>query len=270
VAGAVAGVVRGSSNSSPRDYYPYLPPPPLLSSSAPLPDDPLPSSSSSSSSWKDRARAVLALYPYTVPLFAVYCAEYLMQSGVWPSIGVPDPQDASHRRAFYLAAGTAYQSGVFVSRSSGLLPLPRPGRRGLAVMAAAQVGLLCFFVAEAALGGGGTGGGGGGQGGDASPPPLHSDHPHPIADLLYGWLLLLGGCLLAGLLGGGVYVGAFSLIAAETPASGRAFALGAASVADASGIALADAAGILVQGCLFRAHSIAGAAFSCGGGGGAG
>lgn len=207
---------------------------------APLPRPP----SSSSSSWRARTQAVLALYPYTLPLFAVYCAEYLMQSGVWPSIGLPDPSDPEQRRSFYLAAGSAYQAGVFVSRSSGLLPLPRPGRRGLAAMAAAQVALLCFFVAEAAWGGRG--------------------------DLLYRWLPLMMGCLLAGLLGGSVYVGAFSLIAAETPAEERAFALGAASVADASGIALADATGILVQGCLFRAHAIAGAAFSCGGGGGGG
>jgi len=205
--------------------------------------------------WRARARAVLALHPYTLPLFAVYCAEYVMQSGVWPSIGLPSPDDAAHRRAFYLAAGTAYQAGVFLSRSSGLLPAgvaPRPGRRALAAMAGAQVGLLAFFAAEALFGGNG--------GGVSS----------SILDLLYAWFPLLSGCLAAGLLGGSVYVGALSLVAAETPPEARAFALGAASVADAAGIAVADAAGILVQGCLFRAHGVAGAAFSCGAGGGGG
>jgi len=221
----------------------------------PSPSAPPPADPSSSGGWRARARAVLSLYPYTLPLFAVYFAEYLMQSGVWPSIGLPNPDDAAHRRAFYLAAGTAYQAGVFVSRSSGLLPasVPRPGRRGLATMAMAQVGLLAFFAAEALFGGGD-----GGEGKQGS----------SLADLFYGWAPLLAGCLGAGLLGGGVYVGAFSLIALETPPDGRAFALGAASVADAAGIALADATGILVQGCLFRAHRIAGAAFSCGADGG--
>lgn len=45
-----------------------------------------------------------------------------------------------------------------------------------------------------------------------------------------------------GLLGGAVYVGAFSLIGAEVEPSLREFALGAASVADSVGIAVADGA----------------------------
>jgi battenin len=221
----------------------------------PPPPDPSSSGGGGGGDWRARALAVLSLYPYTLPLFAVYFAEYLMQSGVWPSIGLPSPEDADHRRAFYLAAGTAYQAGVFLSRSSGLLPasVPRPGRRGLATMAAAQVGLLAFFAAEALFGGGGG---------------KESSNNSFVADLFYGWAPLMTGCFGAGLLGGGVYVGAFSLIAVETPSDGRAFALGSASVADAAGIALADATGILVQGCLFRAHHIAGAAFSCGAEGG--
>jgi hypothetical protein len=34
-----------------------------------------------------RLRAVAALWPYMVPLFSVYFAEYAMQSGTWTAIG---------------------------------------------------------------------------------------------------------------------------------------------------------------------------------------
>jgi hypothetical protein len=44
----------------------------------------------------------------------------------------------------------------------------------------------------------------------------------------------------------------------------REFSLGAASLADSLGVALADACGILIQGCLFRANGLPGADFSCG------
>ena len=33
--------------------------------------------------WRDRLRLTLGLYPYTLPLFTVYAAEYCMQSGTW-------------------------------------------------------------------------------------------------------------------------------------------------------------------------------------------
>ena len=39
--------------------------------------------------------------------------------------------------------------------------------------------------------------------------------------------------------------------------------LGAASLADCLGIAAADAAAVLLQGCLYRANHIEGAAFRC-------
>lgn len=46
----------------------------------------------------------------------------------------------------------------------------------------------------------------------------------------------------------------------------REFSLGAASLADSVGVALADVAGILIQGCLFRANGLSGADFACGAG----
>jgi hypothetical protein len=43
---------------------------------------------------------VLTLWPYMVPLFVVYAAEYALQSGVWTSIGFP-VDDAEERAVFY-------------------------------------------------------------------------------------------------------------------------------------------------------------------------
>ena len=43
----------------------------------------------------------------------------------------------------------------------------------------------------------------------------------------------------------------------------REFSLGAASLADSLGVALADACGILIQGCLFKANGLPGADFAC-------
>ena len=54
----------------------------------------------------------------------------------------------------------------------------------------------------------------------------------------------------AGLLGGAVYVNAFTLLSQEIEPEYREFSLGAASLADSLGIALADAAGILIQVCI--------------------
>jgi battenin len=67
----------------------------------------------------------------------------------------------------------------------------------------------------------------------------------------------------AGLLGGGCYVNAFNLISKEVEPQHREFSLGAASLADSVGVALADVTGILIQGCLFKANGLAGAAFKC-------
>ena len=62
----------------------------------------------------------------------------------------------------------------------------------------------------------------------------------------------------AGLIGGAVYVNAFTLISAEVPSRGgrQSFALAAASVADSIGIAAADFVSIWVQSWLleFNGH----------------
>lgn len=177
------------------------------------------------------ARHVATLWPYMVPLLVVYYAEYVCQAGVWAAISVGAPDDVKARDHFYKAANWAYQAGVFVSRSSGTLI--HCSLRGLWAMPAAQAVLLAFFAAVAAT------------------------------RVAVGWWLL-APAVLVGLMGGGTYVHAFTLLAAASPPSLRELNLGAASVADAVGIALADASAVLVQGCLFRVNHVPGAAFKCG------
>lgn len=70
-------------------------------------------------------------------------------------------------------------------------------------------------------------------------------------------------CVRAGLLGGAVYVNAFTLISRQVDPLRREFSLAAASLGDSLGIAFADIAGILIQGCLYKVNTIPGASFSC-------
>lgn len=153
-----------------------------------------------------------------------------LKAGVWSAIGLPDVADPAARRRFYSASNWCYQVGVFVSRSSGMVW--HAGRRALWVMPAAQVGLLAMFLGIA------------------------------ITHFWYDWSLLAGAGA-AGLLGGAVYVNAFTLIAREVEPQYREFSLGAASVADSAGIAVADVAAIFVQGCLFKVNGLKGADFKC-------
>lgn len=95
-----------------------------------------------SMSFASRFRLVKSLWRYMVPLFVVYFAEYAMQSGTWAVIGFP-VMDKDAREKFYTGANWAYQVGVFLSRSSGmLLPLPLGV---LWLMPALQAALLVFF-----------------------------------------------------------------------------------------------------------------------------
>ena len=61
----------------------------------------------------------------------------------------------------------------------------------------------------------------------------------------YGGWWLLAPALVVGLLGGGVYVGAFTLIATEQPAAYVELALSSASVADTFGIITANILGAM-------------------------
>jgi battenin len=70
-------------------------------------------------------------------------------------------------------------------------------------------------------------------------------------------------CFLAGLLGGGVYVNAFTRISSDVPDKQREFALSSASVADSFGVILADVCGLFMQSCIYDANKIQGAVVSC-------
>lgn len=70
---------------------------------------------------------------------------YPASTGVWTAIGT----DAVLRHKFYEAANWCYQAGVFISRSSGMVY--QASRRVLWIMPAAQIGLLMFFIAVAAV-----------------------------------------------------------------------------------------------------------------------
>ena len=48
----------------------------------------------------ERFKLVISFWPYTIPLFTVYAAEYMLQAGVWSAIGFP-VTSASARAQFY-------------------------------------------------------------------------------------------------------------------------------------------------------------------------
>jgi len=170
-----------------------------------------------------RFLTVLTLWPYMVPLFLVYFAEYAMQSGTWAAIGFPVTNEHARKR-FYEFANWCYQGGVFVSRSSGVLFKIR--RKALWLMPCLQVVLLVLFWTTAQW------------------------------QYWYDWSLLIP-CFISGLLGGAVYVGAFTLIADDIQnQSLREFALSAASIADSIGIICSDISGIFIQRQLYRAHGL--------------
>ncbi|CAE7510418.1 BTN1 [Symbiodinium natans] len=165
---------------------------------------------------KERFSYILSLWPYTVPLFLVYAAEYTIQAGFWAAMGFP-VTDPTSRHKFYKWANFMYQIGVFISRSTFILICRN--RKVLWSGGFLQVVMALFFAAAAW---------------------------QPFGD----WWLL-APAFFVGCLGGGVYVGAFTLIAQEQPPSFVELALSAASVADTFGMIAADIMGLLIQGCVF-------------------
>lgn len=178
----------------------------------------------------ERFRFMLSLWRFTVPLFVVYFSEYAMQSGAWAVIGFPLDDDHA-RRMFYTYANWTYQIGVFVSRSSGMYL--KANTAILWIMPLLQAGFLVFFVTDAVW--------------------------------LYWWdWSLLGPCFCTGLLGGAVYVNAFTLIARKFPAGPRReLALTVTSLANTSGILISNVGGLFIQACLFKVHDIPGAKVAC-------
>jgi hypothetical protein len=65
----------------------------------------------------ERFKLVLSLWPYTIPLFTVYAAEYIIQAGVWSSIGFP-VTSATSRAQFYQYSNWAVSDWVGSSHSN--------------------------------------------------------------------------------------------------------------------------------------------------------
>lgn len=177
----------------------------------------------------ERFKLTLSLWPYMVPLFMVYFAEYALQSGVWTSIGFP-VDDATARESFYVASNWTYQAGVFLSRSSGTFL--NVSMTFLWFMPILQCVNLIFFYFVA------------------------TDH------FWYDYSLLLP-CFFVGLLGGAVFVHGYIRINKDLPVTQREFALSTVSVADSFGIMFADIIGLFIQSCLYSANNLPGAAVTC-------
>eukprot|EP00565_Helicotheca_tamesis_P003832 CAMPEP_0185725200 /NCGR_PEP_ID=MMETSP1171-20130828/1498_1 /TAXON_ID=374046 /ORGANISM="Helicotheca tamensis, Strain CCMP826" /LENGTH=514 /DNA_ID=CAMNT_0028393251 /DNA_START=191 /DNA_END=1735 /DNA_ORIENTATION=- len=177
----------------------------------------------------ERLRLTLSLWPYTIPLFTVYAAEYALQAGTWSAIGFPvEEKDA--RDKFYEYGNWMYQVGVFVSRSSGTL-FTAP-MFILWLMPILQCINLVFFYLVA------------------------------TTHFWYNYTLLFP-CFYVGLLGGAVYVNGYTRINMDLPLEIREFALSSASVADTLGIVFADFTSLFLQSCLYRANGIDGAVVQC-------
>ena len=171
---------------------------------------------------KERLNAAFRLWKYMIPLFLVYFAEYITQSGTWAAIGFP-VTDKDARNKFYEYANFAYQIGVFVSRSSGLVC--KANLKVMWVMPFVQVALMSFFISDA------------------------------YAQYWYDWSLL-APAFCVGLIGGAVYIGVFALIAEEVKPELKEFSMGVAIIANTIGILASNVCGLYVQKFLYEYHNL--------------
>lgn len=176
-------------------------------------------------SFRERFRLVVSLWPYIVPLFSVYAAEYACQAGAWTAIGFPTVHSLQGRARFYETANWLYQIGTFLARSSGGYFSVK--LRMLWLMPALQVVNLVGFSIIAARHG-----------------------------ILYHQAFLLGGSFYTGLLGGAVYVHGYKCIISDVPQPYTEFALSTTSAAEAVGVLVADIIGLFLQSCLYSWNGI--------------
>jgi len=189
-------------------------------------------------SFLQRFQLVLRLWPYMVPLFAVYVAEYALQSGTWTAIGFP-VTDVKSRDTFFEFSNWMYQAGVFLSRSSGaIFTAPMSLLWLMPMLQIANVGIYWFIAAS--------------QGNNAI--GLNFFHSPPF---------LYSGAFCTGLLGGAVYIHGYLRICQDLPLEHREFSLSATSVAEGLGILAADFLGLVIQACLYRINNLEGAVFTC-------
>jgi hypothetical protein len=197
------------------------------------------------------------LWPYCVPLFTVYAAEYACQAGAWTAIGFPTVTTSeAARNDFYVAAGWWYQTGVFLSRSSG--HLTTVNMTVLWILPALQVGNLILFCYTAAAAGFGSD-----DNDDEDADHQHGNNDALFASWLYQQPVLLLGAFITGLLGGAVYVHGYKRITADYGKHQVELALSATSVAEGFGVLFADVASLFIQSCLYQIHGLSGAIVTC-------
>ena len=181
----------------------------------------------------ERFHLVLSLWPYMIPLFTVYVAEYTLQSGTWSAIGFPVTSKDS-RDKFYQYSNWTYQVGVFISRSSGTCVVaPMALLWAMPFLQCVNVGIYWAVAA-------------------------HQSETVATAAAAF-WsspYFLYPTALYTGLLGGAVYIHGYLRICRDLPLEHREFALSATSLAECLGIVVADFLGLLVQACLYEINGL--------------
>ncbi|KAI1420766.1 Batten's disease protein Cln3 [Xylaria sp. FL1777] len=216
--------LRDAANA--QEYKPLrdsdVPGPTANTASSPLPPGPpiTPATLSGAreDSWSKIAtnlrRSKSLVFPYMLPLFLVYVAEYIINQGVSPTLLFPlETSPFNELRDFYPMYGFLYQLGVFVSRSS--IAFVRV--RQLYLASVLQVGNLVLLT-------------------------LHS-----LLNFIPSVYIIFVIVFWEGLLGGAVYVNTFAEIMENVPFEEREFSLGATSVSDSAGICLAGFVSIALE-----------------------
>jgi len=181
-------------------------------------------------STRDRLSFVLSLWPYTIPLFTVYAAEYACQAGAWTAMGLTKES----RERFYLQSNGLYQAGSFLARSSGMI-WTVSSLKTLWVLPMWQIVNLCFFCWV------------------ATKPE----------SMWYTNGVLWTGAFVTGLLGGTVYIQGYLRVTKDIVKSRVELALFSVCVAEAWGVLAADVLGLYIQACLYESNGIEGAVVTC-------
>lgn len=159
-----------------------------------------------------RARSLII--PYMLPLLLVYVGEYTINQGVAPTLIFPlGSSPFSTYRSFYPFYNFLYQVGVFIARSS----TPFIRIHNLYVPSMLQLLNLVLLTSQALW--------------------------YWIPSVYIVFLIIFW----EGLLGGAVYVNAFSEILENVPEGDREFSLGATSVSDSGGICIAGVVGMAME-----------------------
>lgn len=178
------------------------------------------------------ARLAPLVFPYMVPLFLVYVAEYIINQGISPTLLFPiEEMPFTRYRDAYVTYGTLYQRksidlptlslltllvGVFISRSSGsIFRIHR-----LYIPSLLQCLNLVIFIYQSL---------------------------YVILPNVYIIMVLV---FYEGLLGGAAYVNTFMKVAEDMPASNREFAMGAVGLSDSAGVVCAALISLFLEKAL--------------------